>query len=84
MKQLNHTGTHKLPANPNNRCDAWVVVGIQSPEGVTTTRAVLRRFNDFLSLLAAVSTFLNVLLSFCRGGSNMEDPDGTLWREGKP
>lgn len=31
-----------------------VVVGIQSPEGVTTTRAVLRRFNDFLRLLAAL------------------------------
>ncbi|XP_071692177.1 PX domain-containing protein EREL1-like [Rutidosis leptorrhynchoides] len=31
-----------------------VVVGKQSPEGVTTTRAVLRRFNDFLRLLAAL------------------------------
>ncbi|KAK9079978.1 hypothetical protein SSX86_001653 [Deinandra increscens subsp. villosa] len=31
-----------------------VVVGLQSPEGVTTTRAVLRRFNDFLKLLAAL------------------------------
>nr|XP_043606430.1 PX domain-containing protein EREL1 [Erigeron canadensis] len=31
-----------------------VVVGIQSPEGITTTRAVLRRFNDFLRLLAAL------------------------------
>ncbi|MFS7996860.1 putative Phox domain, PX domain superfamily protein [Helianthus anomalus] len=31
-----------------------VVVGLQSPEGVTTTRAVLRRFNDFLRLLAAL------------------------------
>ncbi|XP_071702114.1 PX domain-containing protein EREL1-like [Rutidosis leptorrhynchoides] len=31
-----------------------VVVGMQSPEGVTTTRAVLRRFNDFLRLLAAL------------------------------
>lgn len=27
-----------------------VQVGIQSPEGVTTTRAILRRFNDFLKL----------------------------------
>lgn len=27
-----------------------VQVGIQSPEGVTTTRGVLRRFNDFLKL----------------------------------
>ncbi|KAL8216349.1 hypothetical protein R6Q57_023186 [Mikania cordata] len=31
-----------------------VVVGLQSPAGVTTTRAVLRRFNDFLRLLAAL------------------------------
>lgn len=31
-----------------------VQVGLQSPEGVTTTRAVLRRFNDFLKLLAAL------------------------------
>lgn len=31
-----------------------VLIGIQSPEGVTTTRAVLRRFNDFLRLLAAL------------------------------
>ncbi|XP_043701603.1 PX domain-containing protein EREL1-like isoform X2 [Telopea speciosissima] len=27
-----------------------VQVGIQSPEGITTTRAILRRFNDFLKL----------------------------------
>ncbi|KAK8597454.1 hypothetical protein V6N13_094862 [Hibiscus sabdariffa] len=27
-----------------------VNVGIQSPDGVTTTRGVLRRFNDFLKL----------------------------------
>lgn len=32
-----------------------VQVGIQSPEGITTTRTVLRRFNDFLKLHAAVS-----------------------------
>ncbi|KAK2978413.1 hypothetical protein RJ640_018154 [Escallonia rubra] len=31
-----------------------VQVGIQSPEGVTTTRGVLRRFNDFLKLFAAL------------------------------
>ncbi|KAL8256280.1 hypothetical protein R6Q59_031347 [Mikania micrantha] len=31
-----------------------VVVGVQSPVGVTTTRAILRRFNDFLRLLAAL------------------------------
>ncbi|GMG98991.1 hypothetical protein Nepgr_000831 [Nepenthes gracilis] len=29
-----------------------VQVGIQSPEGVTTTRGVLRRFNDFLKLFS--------------------------------
>ncbi|XP_020547996.1 PX domain-containing protein EREX-like isoform X2 [Sesamum indicum] len=29
---------------------SWVHVGLQSPEGVTTTRGVLRRFNDFLKL----------------------------------
>ncbi|KAK4388648.1 PX domain-containing protein EREL1 [Sesamum angolense] len=33
-----------------------VQVGIQSPEGITTTRTVLRRFNDFLKLHAAHST----------------------------
>ncbi|XP_057799969.1 PX domain-containing protein EREL2 isoform X2 [Salvia miltiorrhiza] len=31
-----------------------VQVGIQSPEGITTTRTVLRRFNDFLKLHAAL------------------------------
>ncbi|XP_022854416.1 PX domain-containing protein EREL1-like isoform X5 [Olea europaea var. sylvestris] len=31
-----------------------VVVGIQSPAGITTTRTVLRRFNDFLKLHAAL------------------------------
>ncbi|KAI3454216.1 hypothetical protein Pfo_010879 [Paulownia fortunei] len=31
-----------------------VQVGIQSPEGLTTTRTVLRRFNDFLKLHAAL------------------------------
>ncbi|GAA0143181.1 hypothetical protein LIER_03924 [Lithospermum erythrorhizon] len=31
-----------------------VLVGIQSPEGVTTTRPILRRFNDFLKLFAAI------------------------------
>ncbi|CAI9284221.1 unnamed protein product [Lactuca saligna] len=31
-----------------------VQVGLQSPEGVTTTRTVSRRFNDFLRLLAAL------------------------------
>ncbi|XP_051148892.1 PX domain-containing protein EREL2-like isoform X2 [Andrographis paniculata] len=31
-----------------------VQVGLQSPEGITTTRTVLRRFNDFLKLHAAI------------------------------
>ncbi|KAL7159050.1 hypothetical protein ABFS83_01G003100 [Erythranthe nasuta] len=31
-----------------------VQVGIQSPEGITTTRTILRRFNDFLKLHAAL------------------------------
>ncbi|KAL8090044.1 PX domain-containing protein EREL2-like isoform X1 [Apium graveolens] len=31
-----------------------VQVGIQSPQGVTTMRGVLRRFNDFMKLLAAL------------------------------
>ncbi|KAL5559776.1 hypothetical protein UlMin_035987 [Ulmus minor] len=29
-----------------------VSIGVQSPEGITTTRGVLRRFNDFLKLFA--------------------------------
>lgn len=29
-----------------------VQVGIQSPEGITTTRAILRRFNEFLNLFS--------------------------------
>lgn len=32
-----------------------VQVGIQSPEGITTTRGILRRFNDFLKLSSEVS-----------------------------
>lgn len=35
-----------------------VQVGVQSPEGITTTRTVLRRFNDFLKLHAAVKRYL--------------------------
>ncbi|XP_059456234.1 PX domain-containing protein EREX isoform X3 [Corylus avellana] len=31
-----------------------VQVGIQSPEGITTTRVILRRFNDFLKLFSEV------------------------------
>ncbi|XP_052886539.1 PX domain-containing protein EREL1 isoform X7 [Gossypium arboreum] len=33
-----------------------VQVGLQSPEGVTTTRGVLRRFNDFLKLFTELKT----------------------------
>ncbi|KAK3040941.1 hypothetical protein RJ639_028815 [Escallonia herrerae] len=40
-----------------------VQVGIQSPEGVTTTRVVLRRFNDFLKLFAAVSNQAKKIIS---------------------
>lgn len=32
-----------------------VQVGLQSPEGATTVRGVLRRFNDFLKLFSDVS-----------------------------
>lgn len=32
-----------------------VQVGLQSPEGITTTRGVLRRFNHFLKLFSDVS-----------------------------
>lgn len=31
-----------------------VQVGIQSPEGITTTRGILRRYNDFLELFSEV------------------------------
>lgn len=40
-----------------------VQVGVQSPEGITTTRGVLRRFNDFLKLFADVSPILFCLLA---------------------
>ncbi|XP_052194943.1 PX domain-containing protein EREL1 isoform X2 [Diospyros lotus] len=32
----------------------WVQVGIQSPEGITTIRGILRRFNDFLKLFTVL------------------------------
>lgn len=35
-----------------------VHVGVQSPEGITTTRCVLRRFNDFLKLYSVVSLYI--------------------------
>lgn len=38
-----------------------VHVGVQLPEGVTTTRGVLRRFNDFLKLFTDVSLFFSPL-----------------------
>ncbi|CAI9092682.1 OLC1v1027994C1 [Oldenlandia corymbosa var. corymbosa] len=33
-----------------------VLIGLQSPEGFTTTRYVLRRFNDFLKFVSALKT----------------------------
>lgn len=39
-----------------------VQIGVQSPEGITTIRGVLRRFNDFLKLFTNVSTILCSLL----------------------
>jgi hypothetical protein len=35
-----------------------VHVGVQSPEGITTPRVVLRRFNDFLKLYSVVSLYI--------------------------
>ncbi|XP_038898166.1 PX domain-containing protein EREL2 isoform X1 [Benincasa hispida] len=32
----------------------WVQVGVQSPEGITAMRGVLRRFNDFMNLFSDV------------------------------
>ncbi|XP_021844405.2 PX domain-containing protein EREX isoform X2 [Spinacia oleracea] len=32
----------------------WVQVGIQTPEAITTTRGILRRFSDFLKLFSEV------------------------------
>lgn len=48
-----------------------VQVAIQSPEGITSTRLILRRFNDFLDLYSSVSTssvrffFFNSSLLIC-------------------
>ncbi|XVF24763.1 hypothetical protein REPUB_Repub13aG0155400 [Reevesia pubescens] len=52
-----HDGTSPLPlgmdwSTPPRNWFYRVHVGIQSPEGVTTTRGILRRFNDFLKLLS--------------------------------
>ncbi|KAL8162027.1 hypothetical protein V2J09_013516 [Rumex salicifolius] len=45
-----------LPKSQSSSSDPVVFyrvqVGVQSPEGITTTRGVLRRFNDFLKLYA--------------------------------
>ncbi|XP_057504654.1 PX domain-containing protein EREX-like isoform X2 [Actinidia eriantha] len=34
----------------------WVQIGIQSPEGITTTRGIRRRFSDFLKLFSELKT----------------------------
>ncbi|KAG8656852.1 hypothetical protein MANES_03G013500v8 [Manihot esculenta] len=52
-----HDGTSPLPLGmdwspPPRKWFYRVQVGVQSPEGITTTRGVLRRFNDFLKLFA--------------------------------
>ncbi|KAG6409504.1 hypothetical protein SASPL_127544 [Salvia splendens] len=50
-------GGAKASGSRINNCKVQfyrVQVGIQSPEGITTTRTVLRRFNDFLKLHAAL------------------------------
>lgn len=36
-------------------------MGVQSPEGITTTSGVLRRFNDFLKLFNDVSILTTVI-----------------------
>lgn len=42
-----------------------VQVGLQSPEGITSTRGISRRFNEFLELFyevtVIISCFLNLL-----------------------
>ncbi|XP_037493080.1 PX domain-containing protein EREL1 isoform X2 [Jatropha curcas] len=52
-----HDGTSPLPLGmdwspPPRKWFYRVQVGVQSPEGITTTRGVLRRFNDFLKLFS--------------------------------
>ncbi|KAL0016413.1 hypothetical protein SO802_003482 [Lithocarpus litseifolius] len=54
-----HDGTSPLPLGmdwspPPRKWFYRVQVGVQSPEGVTTTRGVLRRFNDFLKLFTVL------------------------------
>jgi hypothetical protein len=44
-----------------------VQVAIQSPEGITSARLVLRRFNDFLELYSSVSTFFPRYSFLCSG-----------------
>lgn len=39
-----------------------VQVGIQSPEGITSTRGILRRYSDFLKLLSEVSSIVECAL----------------------
>ncbi|KAK9280523.1 hypothetical protein L1049_014215 [Liquidambar formosana] len=49
-----------------------VQVGVQSPEGITTTRGVLRRFNDFLKL------FANLKKAFLKKNLPPAPPKGLL------
>jgi hypothetical protein len=47
-----------------------VQVGVQSPEGATTIRGVLKRFNDFMKLFTDVSSkfllhFITLIILLC-------------------
>ncbi|KAL2525713.1 Phox (PX) domain-containing protein [Abeliophyllum distichum] len=55
-----------------------VLVGIQSAKGITTTRTVLRRFNDFLKLFAALKR------SFPRKKIPPAPPKGLLQMKTRP
>lgn len=73
------------------RCQFYRVhVGVQSPNGVTTTRGVLRRFNDFLKLFNEVSPaiffmlnqevhHLECMLQNCRYDISLEHYYGNKW-----
>ncbi|XP_024181285.1 PX domain-containing protein EREX isoform X3 [Rosa chinensis] len=55
--KFRHDGTSPLPLGmdwspPPRKWFYRVQVGLQSPEGITTTRGILRRFNDFLKLFS--------------------------------
>jgi hypothetical protein len=51
-----------------------VQVGLQSPEGITTTRGILRRFNDFLKLSSEVSD-ISFLASLMQVKISMYQPE---------